>query len=111
MGVCWSEPPVATTAPVQTKPMNSPSAPPYAYAVKDPQQQTVYYQYAYPQQQQQQQQYYSYQYPPQQYPPQQYPPQQYPPQQYPPQQQTSAATAFVGGLLLGSIVEDMLDPC
>jgi hypothetical protein len=31
-------------------------------------------------------------------------------QQYPPQRQTSPVTAFVGGMVLGAVVEDILDP-
>lgn len=96
MGICWSEPPVA---PVQTTYTTKPTAPPYqapmdtypppiynpqyTYAVK-PQEQ-VYYQYPVVYQQ------------------------QYPVQQ--PQRQVSPATAFVGGLVLASIVDDILDPC
>lgn len=99
MGLCWSEPPVA---PVQTrtvyieKPIAS--APPqpytqpqqYTYAVKPGQ---MYYQYQPPIYQQYEQQYQQQPY--------------YRPQQ---QTQTSPATAFVGGLVLGAIAEDLLDP-
>jgi hypothetical protein len=106
MGSCWSEPPIAQAqrqTPIYTEKI-APTAPPmnqYTYAVK-PGQQMVYPQQqyvAYPYQQYQQQ-----------YFQQQYPQQQYPPQQYPPQQQMGAGTAFVGGLILGAVVEDILDP-
>ena len=111
MGICWSEPPNAQAqrqTPIYTEKI-APTAPPmnqYTYAVKPgqqmvyPQQQYVAYPY-----QQYQQQYFQ-----QQYPQQQYPQQQYPPQQYPQQQQMGAGTAFVGGLILGTVVEDILDP-
>lgn len=113
MGVCWSEPSVAPSHPVQTRsPMYTekvvPTAPvyqppltqyppqynpQYTYAMKPDQQiyqqqQTVYYQQPY-----------------------QMAYQQYPVQQvYPQQRQTSPATAFVGGLVLGTIVDDIFDP-
>lgn len=108
MGSCWSEPPVASVqkqSPVYAEKV-IPTAPPmyqppqnqysqYTYAVK-PQQQQIVYQYP-------QQQYMAYPY-------QQY--QQQYVQQYPPQQRTttSPATAFVGGLVLGAVLEDILDP-
>ena len=106
MGICWSAPPavpVATAVPI----MAANPAKTVGYDMKDPEkpiyhqypQQPYPLQYAYPQQQQQQ---YYVQNP--------YPYQQYPQQQQQQQQQTSPVTAFVGGLLLGSIVEDMLDP-
>ncbi len=108
MGICWSgEPePRPRQVPVQYAVPTAPPAqynPNYTYAVKP--EQTMYYQapQQYPQQ-------YAQQYP-QQYP-QQYA-QQYPQQYqvYQPQRQTmSPGTAFVGGLVLGAVVEDILDP-
>lgn len=117
MGICWSEPPshpstgplphvgqshspmypekvVATAPPYQYQPPMTQYPPQYNpqynYAVKPGEQ--VYYQYP---QQNAQQYTYAYQYP----------------QQYPPQQrQVSPVTAFVGGLVMGAIVEDILDP-
>jgi hypothetical protein len=75
----------------------------YTYTVKPEQQ--IGYQYQYPQQQYPQQQYAAYPY-------QQY--QQQYVQPYPPQQRPTAggnaATAFVGGLVLGAVIEDILDP-
>ena len=115
MGICWSEPPVSQVSPIQSRsPMYPekvvPTAPPYqppmnqnqyaqyTYAVKPQQQYTQYppqlqYTYAYPQYTQQYQQ-------------------QYVVQQYPPQQRPTAGpvTAFVGGMLMGAIAEDILDP-
>ena len=99
MGICWSEPPakqvvaVLPTAPPPQNYMPPPSYNPnYTYAVK-PQEQMYY---GYPQQYQQQypQQYVQYQ--------------QFP--VYQPRQTVSPGTAFVGGLVVGSIIEDILDP-
>jgi hypothetical protein len=117
MGICWSEEP---EPPMKKNPVTvQPSAPPiqpyaqtytppyynqtypqqYTYAVK-PQQ--VYYQY--PQQQQYQQQY-QYVYP--QYQLSQ-PPQTQP---YPPQNNAvSTGAAVAGGFVLGSILENIMDP-
>lgn len=106
MGICWSgavaEPPVKHIATI------TPTAPParqylpppqynpnYTYAVNPPQP-PMYY--SYPQQP------YTHVYQQQPYP------QQYV-QAYAQQRQTtSPAAAFVGGLVLGSVVEDILDP-
>ncbi len=104
MGLCWSEPPVAPVqrAYVVENPKSVATAPPYnppsqyTYAVYPPQQQQ------YPQQQypQQQQQYY--------YSQQVYPQQVYYQQQQ--QNRVSPAGAFVGGLVLGAVMEDIIDP-
>ena len=106
MGICWSEPPVqpnqgkVVMAPVVSAPISSapPYQPYYTYAVKpeDPYSQyppQLQYTYAYPQPQQYQQQYVVQQYPQQQ------------------RQQMSPATAFIGGMVLGAVVDDILDPC
>lgn len=106
MGICWSDPePPARhiTTVIPTAPPVQQYNPNYTYAVK--QEQPMGYPQAYPQQYTQQ---YTQQYPPhyiQAYP-QQY--QVYAPQQ---RQTMSPATAFVGGLVLGAIAEDILDPC
>ena len=108
MGICWSEPPVATPVAQPLKPCAScgvwvkgtdycepcfqkstmryvaPSAPP----MYPPQPQ---YTYAVPYQQQQMYAYY-----------------QARPQ--PQQQQISTGTAVLGGFMLGAVVEDILDP-
>jgi hypothetical protein len=95
MGICWSAPPavpVATAVPVMApNSMKDPEKPIYHQYPQQP------YPLQYPYPQQQQQYYVQNPYP-------------YPQQQQQQQQQTSPVTAFVGGLLLGSIVEDMLDP-
>ena len=114
MGICWSEPPpvspvqsrspmypekVVPTAPPYQPPMGQNQYTQYTYAIKPQQQYPQYppqvqYTYAYPQ--------YAQQYP-----------QQYVVQQYPAQQRPTAgpaAAAFVGGMLMGSVVEDILDP-
>lgn len=106
MGICWSEPP-EPPAKQRTISTVHPSAPPlvynpnYTYAVKAQQQ--------YPQQQYLQQQYPQQYYPPQQY--QQQYIQQYPQQYvYQQQRQVGTGTAFVGGVVMGSILENMMDP-
>lgn len=114
MGICWSDPP---EPPVKQQVASvQPSAPPYynqtyynqsypqqyTYAVK-PQQ--VYYQYPQQQQQQQYQAQYQFQYP--QYQLSQ-PPQVQP---YPPRNDgVSTGVAVAGGFLLGSVLENMMDP-
>ena len=106
MGVCWSDPEpqppakqnpvtVVPSAPVYQPPYQQqypqysqyaqPYTPQYPYAMK-PQEQMVYYQYP------QQQQYF----------------QQQMVQQR--QQQMNPTTAFVGGLVLGAVAEDIFDP-
>lgn len=104
MGICWSAPPAVPVATVL------PPAKTVTYDMKDPEK-PVYYQY--PQQQYAQQTIaYPYQQQQQYYVQNPYPPQHpYPIQQYPQQQQQiSPVTAFVGGMLLGSIVDDIVDP-
>jgi hypothetical protein len=78
------------SAPPYQPPLTQYPPPPYqqnyTYAVK-PQEQMIYYQ-NYPQT-------YAYQYN----------------QQQPQQRQMNAGAAFVGGLVLGTVMEDILDPC
>ena len=105
MGLCWSDPPVQ-----QKQASVKPSAPPaqtytppfqqqYTYAVK-PQQ--VYYPYS--------QQQYLQQYPYAQYY-QQGQMQPYALQPYPPRSNgIGTATAVVGGMVVGSVLENMMDP-
>jgi hypothetical protein len=115
MGICWSdpEPPVKRAGTViPTAPVAQPYLPPqqyqynpnYTYAVKQDQPTySTYPQYQQPYQQQYQQQY-------QQSYPQTYV-QAYPQQAYPQQRQTvGPGTAFVGGLVMGAMIEDILDP-
>lgn len=117
MGICWSEPPVAT-------PVSTHVATPVKNTAPVPVAQPVYA-YAYPSQAVNDYKNPQYMYPPQQYPPQQYPPQEqpYPPQQYPPhqmyyvqpqqqQQQRGIGTvgAVLGGMIVGSVISDMMDP-
>lgn len=93
MGICWSEPPASP--PQRTYVVENPkaSAPP-VYAV--PAYQNPQYTYAIPPPQQSQQYYYPYAQP----------------VMYAPQQQNrmSPAAAFVGGLVVASVLDDMMDP-
>ena len=115
MGICWSdpEPPVKhvatvipTTVPIQQYTPPPSYSPSYTYATK--QQPPVYSNY--PQQHYQQPYPQVYQQPyPQQYV-QPYPP-QYQVYAQQPRQTMSPGAAFVGGLVLGAVAEDILDPC
>ncbi len=109
MGICWSDPPppphTMRTTYVTEAPFVKPSAPPmYPPPMYPPQgyQQPVYqnpqYTYATMPGQMQQQQYQV--------------PQMYTTYPAYPQQQnrTSPGTAFVGGLVLGAVLEDIMDP-
>lgn len=111
MGLCWSEPP---PPPAKQKSISTvqPSAPPLVYNPPFVGNPTISYNPNYTYAVRPQQQFYAQQ----QYPPQMYPPQQYQAmyQQYYPQQQqqrqVGTGTAFVGGMILGSVAENMLDP-
>ncbi len=118
MGICWSgavaEPPVKhiatvipTTVPIQQYTPPPSYNPNYTYATK--QQPPVYSNF--PQQPYMQQSYpQAYQQPYQQQYVQQYPP-QYQVYAQQPRQTMSPGAAFVGGLVLGAVAEDILDPC
>lgn len=97
MGICWSDPPVQPPRqPVYivdkaSAPPYYPPQPQYTYAVPYQQQQM----YLTPYQQQQQQQMYAY----------------YQPRPQQPQQNgIGTGTAVLGGFVLGSVVNEMLDP-
>jgi len=124
MGICWSdpEPPVKhvatvipTTVPVQQYTPPPSYNPNYTYATKPPvysnYPQQPYAQQPYAQQPYVQQPYaQTYQQPYQQQYVQQYPP-QYQVYAQQPRQTMSPGAAFVGGLVLGAVAEDILDPC
>ena len=113
MGICWSDPPPPSntmrTTYVTEAPFVKPSAPPmYPPPMYPPQgyQQPVYQnpQYTYATMPGQMQQQYQQQVPQVQQMYTTYP-------AYPQQQnRTSPGTAFVGGLVLGAVLEDIMDP-
>ncbi len=95
MGLCWSEtiaPPVQSRPPIYIVDKGAvPSAPPYQPPVSYPPQ----YTYAYPMPQQQQQMYAYY---------------QTPYVAHPPPRQMGTGTAIAAGVVLGAVLEDILDP-